>query len=103
MVELGQVVVDDVGVVRITLKKILMVLLGGVKMRQRHHLGDDWPGKSLAPLKPGDIGLRLALLLFVGVEDYRAVLGPGIRTLPVELGRVVSNKKENPQQLIVRD
>ena len=36
-------------------------------------------------------------------EDRRAILRPGIRALPIELGRIVDHREENLQQPSVAD
>ncbi len=86
----------------VMLHEILVVLFSGVERFERFERRDDRPIKciclvELINVSPGD-----ALVVFIGVEDRRAVLSADVGALPIELRRVVRGE-ENAQQLSVAD
>ena len=44
VLQLRQIVVDDIGLVRVALQVVLMILLGAIKGGERRDLRDDLPG-----------------------------------------------------------
>jgi hypothetical protein len=82
---------------------VLVIGLGGPEAPGRLHLGDDLPAEHARLVELGDIGRRNCLLAVAGGEDGRPVLGAGVRALPVELGRIVGHREEDPQDLAIRD
>lgn len=82
---------------------ILMMLLGRIERLQGHNLRDDRPTEDLRISQLLDVRFGDTFLLGVRVEDRRAVLRPNIRTLPVELCRIVGDLEEHLQQLSVRN
>src|SRR6266704_3020628 len=99
--QLGQIVVDDVGILRIVFQIVLVVALGGVKCLQWLDLCDDLSGVNFRGIELCDIGLSDALLIFIGVEDFGTILGAGVRTLAVPLRGIVGDGEENHQELAV--
>ena len=63
--------------------------------------GHDRARKDVRLVELGDIGLGDPLLLVVGIEDGRAILSAPVRSLIVQLGRIVRNRKINLQNLAV--
>ncbi len=59
--------------------------------------------KHLRRVQLRDVGLRNPLLVVVLIEDRRPVRRAHIRPLPVQLRRIVRHRKEDAQQLPVRD
>src|SRR5437879_11960485 len=86
--QLGQVVVDDVGIIEIVLEEILMVALSRVESLEGLDFRDDGPGVDLCSIELRDVGLSDALLLRNGGEDCGAGLGAG-RTLAIPLRGIV--------------
>src|SRR5215212_4795132 len=80
-----------------------MVGLGAIELASFFYRGHDGraehPGVvQLLDVSPGD-----ARLIGVGRKDRRSVLRPFIRPLPIELGRVVRDGKEDLEQPSVAD
>ena len=90
----GRIVVDDVGIVGMARRVILMIWLGRIESRQRYDLGDDAARKYLGLTELRDISFGNPFLFVAVVEDYRSILTALIRTLAVELGGVVGHGKE---------
>ena len=82
---------------------ILMVGLRRKKNLQRSDLGHDRLAVDLGGVELGDIGVCDLLLLVGRGEDRRAILRAGVRSLAVQLGRVVRDREEDLQQLAVAD
>ena len=76
-----------------------MVIFGPIKGLERSHLRHDGLRKYLRRGQLLDVRLRDALLLVGGVENLRAVLGAFIRTLAVQLRRIVRHRKIDFQKL----
>jgi len=92
---------DDGGLIGVPRQIALMVGLGGIEALERRDLGDDGAPEGVGPLQWVDVGLGDALLLVVGVEHGRAVLGAGVRPLAVELGGIVRDREDHlPRALI---
>ena len=73
--DLRQVVIDDIGVVRIPGEEILVIVLGRVEAAAELDGGDDRGAEDMGLAELGDIGLGDLCLPGVGGEDRRAVLG----------------------------
>ena len=86
--------VNDVGIIGIVFEEILMVALGGVERLEGLDFRDDGPGVHFRGIELRDVGLSDALLLRAVVEDQRAVLGAGVRTLAVPLRRIVCHREK---------
>ena len=81
--ELRLIIIDDIRIVRIPFEEILVIVLGGIKLLERNHFGDDGIGEGFAFVDLGNIALSDLLLFVVVVKDYRAILCTGIGTLAV--------------------
>src|ERR1039457_2468597 len=82
------------------LEVLLVVLLGAEEFRRRHNLRHD---RALEDSRLVERRLSLARLGFLpGVvkENRRTILRAVVRTLPVELGRVVALKEDGEQLFI---
>jgi hypothetical protein len=93
-VELWHVVENDIGIVGVMLKEVLMIFLGGIKTLQRYNLGNDRFGKGLILNKLLDVVVGNAFLLVVCVKDHRPVLGTVIGTLTIQFGWIVGDEEE---------
>src|SRR5215468_6096413 len=82
---------------------ILMVVLRLVERAEGHHLGHDRTIESLRVAELLDVRGRGLFLLFRRVENRRSVLRAYVRSLPVELRRVVDDGEEDLEQGSVRD
>ena len=80
-----------------------MVILGRIEIPAGLDLGDDRSVKYVRLVELGDIGLGNVRLLRIGRENCRTVLGPDVRALPVELGRVMSDRKIDLQDAAIAD
>jgi hypothetical protein len=80
---------------------VLMVVLGRIKACQLSELGDNRAVEHVSLIELRDIRLGNALLSFVSIENCRAVLCPDIRSLAVELGRVVRDGEIDTQNLSI--
>src|SRR5260370_17474325 len=78
-----------------------MVALSRVEGLEGLDFRDDGPGVDLGGVELRDVGLSDALLLRAGVEDGRAVLRAGVRTLAVPLRGIVRDGEKNHQELAV--
>ena len=76
---LGQVVIDDIGIGRITDQEILVIVLGPVEALERLDLGGDGAGENLRRVELGDIGPRRRGLGRRGRENSGAIAGAGRR------------------------
>jgi len=85
----GRIVVGNVGVVRMTRRIVLMVSLGGIESSQGNNLGHDRMREDLSLCELCNIGLCNPLLFIVAVKNRGTVLSTHIRTLPVQLGRIM--------------
>src|SRR6266849_2424426 len=101
--QFGQVVVNDIRIIRIVLEVVLMVAFRRVKGLKRLYLRHDFPGIDFRSIELRDIRLSNPLLFFVGVKNHGAILRSGIRALSVPLRRIVRDGKEHPQELAVGD
>ena len=99
--DLGRRREQDVGLPGIPRRVVLVVGLGLVEGLQGRDLGDDRRVVGAGLVELPDVGLGHPLLLLVRVEDGRAVLGPLVRALAVELGGVVGHGEEDLEQLAV--
>src|SRR5271155_1134393 len=80
-----------------------MIVLGGIEGREGHDFGNDWTRIDLGCGKLRDVGFGDLFLFVRGVEDRRAILRAGVRTLTVELRGVVDHGKIDHQKLAVGD
>src|SRR5712692_959807 len=80
-----------------------MVALGGIEGLEGFDFRDYGPGVNLRRVELRDVGLSDALLLRAGVEDGRAVLRAGIRTLAIPLRGIVRDGEKNLQELAVAE
>src|SRR5580698_5503306 len=101
VLNLGSVVEHDVGLTRMQGRIILVIRLGWIEALQRDYLGHDRTGKNLRLIQLRNVGFGNPFLLIVGVENRRAILGPAVRTLPVQLRGIVGHGEKHPQQLAV--
>jgi hypothetical protein len=82
---------------------VLMIPLGGIERLTRLDPGHDRSWKHMRPIELGDVGVGNFGLLIISWKDRRAVLGPGIRTLAVELSRVMGYREIYLQDAAVAD
>src|SRR5207244_9791443 len=101
--ELREVVQRYVRIMGVACEKVLVVLLGRIEVVERSHLRHDGTREYLRLAQLIHIAERDLLLSLVRVEDRGAILGTHIRTLSVQLRRIVRHRKENLQQATVRD
>src|SRR5882724_4476054 len=101
VLDLRQIIVGDVGVRWIVYQVVLVIALGRVKPFQVVHAGDDGAVKYTRRAQLGDIGGGDVLLRIVAVDDRGAILRARVRSLPVQLGRIVHHGEEYLQQLAV--
>ena len=80
-----------------------MMLLGGVERARRLDLGDDRSIEHVRLVQLGDVGFGNVGLLGIGRENGRAILGSAIRSLAVELGRIMGDRKLDLQNAAVAD
>src|SRR5271163_1221987 len=73
-----QVVVDDVGLIRMQLQVVLMVVLGRVEAAEWNYLGNDRPRECVLLIELRDVVIGHLLLRVVRIENRRPVLRPGI-------------------------
>src|SRR5438034_2235954 len=71
---LRQVVEDDVRLVGVAGEIVLVILLRGIEVLERRHLGDDRTREDVGLVQLIDIGLCGLFLGLVRVEDRRTVL-----------------------------
>jgi hypothetical protein len=83
----------------IPLDKILMIVLGGVKVLKIVDFRDNGALEHALSLQLLDIGLGRPLLLRGGGENSRAILAPDIHPLTVYLGGIMTGTEENFQEL----
>src|SRR5205823_13550135 len=79
------------------------VRFGGIESLERIDARDDGAGERTRLPQLAAIARRDALLRRVAVKNLRAVLRADIWPLAVELGRIVRDRKINPQDVSVRD
>src|SRR5262245_60573922 len=84
----GGVVDQDVRVVGVSRRVVLVILLGPVERLQRLQLRRDLALEDALLVELTDVGLGEAPLLRIGEEDRRAVLASDVGPLPVDLRRV---------------
>ena len=69
-----------------------MIVLGRIEGPVGLDLCDDRSIECVRLVQLGDIGLGNALLLGIGGENCRTILGAEIRSLAVELGRIMGDR-----------
>ena len=80
-----------------------MIALRRIERAARLDSGDDRLLEPVRLIELGDVGLGDVRLLGVGWEDRRAILGAGIRALPVELSGIVHDREENLEHPPIAD
>src|SRR3569833_38990 len=103
ILDLRQIVVDDVGYVRVVNQVILVVGLGRIKTLQRIDARDDRAAENMRLLQLTDVGAGDFLLRRIGEKNRGAILAPRIGPLAIQLGRVVCNGEEHTQNLSIRN
>src|ERR1700730_508140 len=78
-----------------------MVILGGIEGIETHHLGCDRPAKDLRWIELVDVGLGDPLLFRGSVKDCRAILRAFVRSLTIQLCRVMRDGEVHLKQLAV--
>ena len=74
--DFGQIINDDIGLVRVVRKVILVIILGLVKRFQRRHLRDDALLEHLCAVELVNVGLGHSLLFLVAIKNSGAILRP---------------------------
>ena len=103
ILDLGGVVVGDIGAVGIQRRVILVMRLGGIEAAQRLDARDDRRVERLRGGELGDIGFGDALLLVALGEDFGTILRARVRALVIELGRVVRDREIDLQDRSIAD
>src|SRR6516165_9542489 len=103
MSNLRRIVVYDVRVVGMMSSIVLMVSLGRIEGLQWNDLGYDRAREDLGFCQLRNIGLGNSFLFVLCVEEHRTILAAHIRTLPIQLSRIVRYRKEHPKQLAIGD
>jgi hypothetical protein len=80
-----------------------VVILGRIEFQIRLDLGNDGGIVDVRLVELGDIGLGDTRLLGAGREDRRAILDAVVRTLAVELGRIMGDREINLEDAPVAD
>jgi len=93
ILDLRQIVVDDVRMARMPREEILMIVLGRVELPIRLDLRDDRSIEEARLVELRNIGLGNPGLLRIRRKDCRAILRANIRTLAIELGRIMGDQK----------
>ena len=73
--QLGQVVDDNVGIIRMVLYVVLVIILRCVEFLERNHLGDDFLGEDFCSRELRNIGLSNLFLLLTGNRRVRSDTG----------------------------
>jgi len=82
-----------VRLVRIVGEEFLMVIFSRIKFSQRFESCDNWIFIRLGDLEFFYESFGLLLLLFVSIENCRAVLGSSVIALPIQRGWIVSGEE----------
>src|SRR5687768_1572579 len=90
---LWKVVTHDVRLIRMMSGVVLMIILSRVK-RTAADLGYDRTSKHICLVELVNVGARDTLLIFVCVKDGRAILCPGVGSLPIKLRGIMGDRKE---------
>jgi hypothetical protein len=77
----------------------LMVILGRIEGTEDHHPGHDGPAKDLRLMELIDVGFSDPLLFGGHVKDCRAILSAFVRSLAVQLCRVMPDREVLLKQL----
>src|SRR2546430_16157975 len=77
------IVNDDVRLIRMMGQIVLVISLGFVEGLKRSNLGNNGPRKNFSPIQLIDVCLRNTPLLFVCVENRRAILSPSVGSLAI--------------------
>src|SRR5436189_695563 len=101
--ELGHVVIDNIWLVGMIDQVVLMIALSFVEGVKRGHLCRNLTAKNFCLIQLLDVAFGNSLLFVSRKEDRRTILWANVRTLSVQLGRVVCNSKENLEELSVSD
>ena len=80
-----------------------MILLGRIESAVRLDSGNDVGLERVRLVELGDVGPRDLHLLGVDGKNRRAVLRAGIRSLPIELGRIMRHREIDLQDVPVAD
>src|SRR2546427_11856157 len=97
----GRIVVHDVRVVGMVCGVVLMVALWGKEGFQGGVLSHDGARKNLGLFGLLYVCLGDPLLLFAAIENGRPILRPFVRSLPIQLRRVVGHREEDAKNLSV--
>src|SRR3984957_6695431 len=101
--DLWNVVVGNIGLIGVKRQVVLMIGFGGEKPFQRPDLGHDRLVVDLGGVELRDVGVRDLFLLVICREDRRAILRTAVRSLAIQLRRIVRDGKEDLQDLAVAD
>ena len=82
---------------------VLMISFGRIEALKRLYPSHDVLPKGVGLVELSDVSLGDRPLSVIAVEDRRAILRPGIRSLVIELGRVVRYGEINLQDLTIGD
>src|SRR5271156_5252068 len=96
--DLGEVVYGDVRIFRVLGGVVLVVVLGAVELFHRDDLRHDGLRKNFGLVELLHVGLRDALLVGVGEENYGAVLRAGVGVLAIQLCGIVRDGEKHLQQ-----
>ena len=85
------------------LSVVLVITLGRIEGFESNHLSDDGFLEDLSCVELGDVAFDDLLVFLISIEDHGAVLRAGVRSLAVELCRVMRNGEEDLQQATQSD
>ncbi len=103
VLQFGQVVVDDIGIIGIVLEEILVIVFRGIECLERLRLRDDGPGIDFGGIELRDVGLSDAFLVRAGIENQGTILRTSVGPLAVPLRGIMRNGEKNHQELAERD
>jgi len=91
--DLRKVVDDYIGIGRVPREKVLVIVLSREEGSARLDDGDDRGVERMRIVELGDVGFRNPSLFNRCREDRRTILGTRVRSLPVELGRIMGDRE----------
>ena len=80
---------NDVGLIGVSRRVILVIVLGDVEGFERFEGCRDRITKDTSFVQLSNVSIRDSLLFFIGVEDRGPILTPEVVSLPIQLGRIV--------------
>ncbi len=101
--DLRKVVDDYIGIGRVPREKVLVIVLSREEGSARLYDGDNRGVECMRIVELGDVGFRNPTLLSRCREDRRPILGTRVRSLPVELCRIMGDREIDLQEAAIGD